>query len=110
MIKKVVTSTGCNLFFVFINATYEGADANTPIAEALLLHAEAALLQIEALPLQLKVMLLALKALLLSLKALLLPVFIQKQPHKVTNWALSPVFMRLPDSDLFSREVTYRSL
>ena len=66
MIKKVVTSTGCNLFlFVFINATYEGADANTPIAEALLLHAEAALLQIEALPLQLKVMLLALKALLL---------------------------------------------
>ena len=48
MIKKVVTSTGCNLFFVFINATYEGADANTPIAEALLLHAEAALLQIEA--------------------------------------------------------------
>ena len=73
MIKKVVTSTGCNLFlFVFINVTYEGADANTPIAEALLLHAEAALLQIEALPLQLKVMLLALKALLLSLKALLL--------------------------------------
>ena len=59
MIKK-----GCDLhwlqpfFFVFINATYEGADANTPIAEALLLHAEAALLQIEALPLQLKVMLL----------------------------------------------------
>ena len=78
MIKKVVTSTGCNLFFVFINVTYEGADANTPIAEALLLHAEAALLQIEALPLQLKVMLLALKALLLSLKALLLPVFYKK--------------------------------
>ena len=74
---------GCDLhwlqpFFVFINATYEGADANTPIAEALLLHAEAALLQIEALPLQLKVMLLALKALLLSLKALLLPVFYKK--------------------------------
>jgi len=103
-----VTSTGCNLFFVFINATYEGADANTPIAEALLLHAEAALLQIEALPLQLKVMLLALKALLLSLKALLLPVFYNFRdiPHKVTKWALSPVFMRLPDSDLFSREVT----
>ena len=76
-------------------------------------------------PLHAEALLLQLKALLLSLKALLLPkkgeihaivgknvIFYlffyknKKTPHNLTYPPFSPVFMRLPDSDLFSREVT----
>ena len=34
--------------------------------------------------------------------------FIKKTPHNLTYPPFSPVFMRLPDRDLFSREVTIK--